>query len=383
MLLSKTRIRNFAFVTGLVVLLLYDFHRYIFKYNSESTSPTYTNTPLIWKISKYFLIAIISAFFFAGLKFKRNVSNWFWLIYALVALIILINILNFLVYKSLDTDEMEYCFWFILLIPYWFTGESVFSFGFNYHKLITLSAIALFASNIFAIANYYFTGRLPALGYEGGLVRFGGFWDDPNSFGIICTFFFYYFIKRKNYLLSALAFVNIILTFSFTSYFLLFISIFFWVFSDYTHYNIKWSVFGIAITVLIGVFVVIYFNLISDLYQIKAESVNEHLTQKMIFNIVPLQDSPIQFSENWYESSFYNYFPFSILIHLGFLLLLISLFTDSDYKELKFFFFLFVIASFFFSMLYTFPLNFLFIFLLTDYIKSRQLNKNKWQIHSF
>jgi hypothetical protein len=378
MTLSRIRVRNYGAIAGMIILLLYDFHRYIFKYNSEGTSPTYTNTPLVWKVGKYVLLTAAVALFFSGIKYTLKVNRWFWYIYGVIAVILVINLVNFIIYGVFDTEETEYCFWFALLIPYWFTEESVFNFKFNYHKLIIWSMAILYASNIIAIANYYFTGRLPALGYEGGLVRFGGFWDDPNSFGIICTFFFYYFIKRGNYLVAALSIINIVLTFSFTAYFLLFLSIGFWIFTSYVRYNIKWLLFGVGVVAVIGAFVLVYFDALSDLYQIKAESVNEHLTQKMIFNPIPLLNAPIQFSENWYESSFYNYFPFSILIHLGFLILLLSLFLSAKNKDLKFFFFLFIVASFFFSMLYTFPLNFLFIFLLIDYIKDQGITAGKW-----
>jgi hypothetical protein len=46
-------------------------------------------------------------------------------------------------------------------------------FGLVYH--VTYSLIQFFC--------YFAFGRVPALGYVGGLVRFGGGWDDPNGFG--------------------------------------------------------------------------------------------------------------------------------------------------------------------------------------------------------
>lgn len=370
MLLSKTRIRNITLITGFCILLLYNFHRYIFKYNAEGTSPTYANTPLVWKIGKYFLLTIIAGIFFAASGYNRKVSKWFLVIYGLIMIILAINILNFLIYGIFDTEETEYCYWFLLLIPYCFSEESVFKIRLNFDELLTRAAIILFLSNGFAVANYYITGRLPALGYEGGLVRFGGFWDDPNSFGIISVFYFYYFIIRKRYLLSGIAVVSIVLTFSFTAYFLLLLSIGYWTVTTYKTFNKKWALFGVSLFLLIAAIITYYFDLIMDLYAIKAESVDQHLTKKMIFNLVPLENTSIQFSENWYESSFYNYFPFSIIIHLCFLVLLLSLFKNNHHKDLKFFFFLFITASAFFSMLYTFPLNFIFIFLLIDYIKT-------------
>jgi hypothetical protein len=371
MMLSKTKIRNWAFLAGFFSLLFYDFHRYIFKYNSEGTSPTYTNTPIIWKMGKYLLMMIIAAVFFSCLTYTKRVNKWFIFIYGVIIFILLVNLLNFVIYRELDIDEVEYCLWFFVIIPYWFAADSVFNIDINYRKIMTWSAIILFISNGIAVGNYYLTGRLPALGYDGGLVRFGGFWDDPNAFGIACVFYFYYFITSKKYLLSLIGLASIVLTFSFTAYFLLIASIGFWLFSNYKVINKKWGIIGTIIVssiVLVGLY---FYDLITSLYEIKSQSVTEHLSKNMIFNIIPLQNSSLQFSENWYESSFYNYFPVSILIHGAFLLLFISLFKTSDNKDLKFYFFLFVTSSFFFSMLYTFPLNLIFIFLLVDYLKRR------------
>lgn len=372
MLFSKTRIRNVAFIIGFLALLLYDFHRYIFKYNSEGTSPTYADTPLVWKVSKYLILSVIMGVFFSVANFTRTISKWHILIYVFVAIVVVVNILNFFVYGIFNNQETEYCFWFLLLLPYCFVTDSVFNIDLNYNKLLTWAAIVLYASNAVAIANYLFTGRLPALAYEGGLVRFGGFWDDPNSFGILCVFYFYYFINKKKYLLALFSVINILVAFSFTAYFLLLLSMLYWAVTTYKSFNKKWTMFGVCVFALISAFVVYYWDLLVGLYEIKAESVTEHLTQKMIFNPAPLFTSPLQFSENWYESSFYNYFPFSILMHAAMLWLFLSLFVNSQNKALKFFFFLFITSSFFFSMLYTFPMNFVFIFLLIDYVKTKR-----------
>jgi hypothetical protein len=324
---------------------------------------------LVWKIGKYFLLTIIVGIFLTASNYNRKISKWFLVIYGLIMIILTINILNFFIYGIFDTEETEYCYWFLLLIPYCFSEESIFKIRLNFDQLLTRAAIILFLSNGFAVANYYITGRLPALGYEGGLVRFGGFWDDPNSFGIICVFYFYYFIRREKYFLTVISAICLVLTFSFTAYLLLLLSVGYWTVTTYKTFNKKWVLFGISIFLFLAGVIFYFFDLIMDLYEIKSVSVSEHLTKNMIFNFVPLVRSPLQFSENWFESSFYNYFPVSIVIHLCFLVLFLSLFKNRQYKDLKFFFFLFVSASAFFSMLYTFPLNFIFIFLLIDYIK--------------
>jgi hypothetical protein len=373
MILSKIRIREYVYKIGFYVLLFYNFHRYIFKYNFEGTSPTYTNTPFIWKTLKYLIIAVLLIIFYLCSNYQKKVSKWFIVVYSLITIVLLVNVTNFVIYHEFDMEEVEYSFLFLLLGLYWFSTSSVNTVSINFNRLLTIAAIVLFTSNAIAIGNYYLFGRLPALGYEGGLVRFGGFWDDPNGFGIVCVFFLYYFANKKRYILSAIAIVCLLFTASFTAYLLLVASITYWVFTTYTRYNKKWLILGIAIVSAVGAVLYSYWDMIWDLYELKSESINQHLEKKMIFNFLPLQNSPIQFSENWYESSFYNYFPFSIIIHLAFLLLLLSLFRNSVQRDYKFFLFLFVISSFFFSMLYTFPLNFIFMVLLIDYLKPKAI----------
>jgi hypothetical protein len=375
MIFSRAQIREYLYKIVFYVLLLYNFHRYIFKYNSEGTSPTYTNTPLIWKVFKYLILIVLLAIFYACSSYKKKVSQWFWIIYPLVCIVLLVNVLNFVIYHDFDMEEVEYCFLFFLLALYWFDTSSVFDTHINFDRLLTVGAIVLFLSNAIAIGNYYLFDRLPALGYEGGLVRFGGFWDDPNSFGIVSVFFFYYFINKRRYILTALSFISIIFTASFTAYFLFVCAIAYWVFITYKRYNKKWLMLGVGIVISIAAVLYAFWDLIWDVYQIKSESINEHLQAKMIFNFFPLQNTSMQFSENWYESSFYNYFPFSIIIHLAFLMLLLSLFINANLRDYKFFLFLFVVATFFFSMLYTFPLNFIFMVLLIDYLKPKASNQ--------
>src|SRR6185312_10743581 len=145
---------------------------------------------------------------------------------------------------------------------------------------------------------------------------------------IVSVFFFYYFINKRRYILTALSFISIIFTASFTAYFLFVCAIAYWVFITYKRYNKKWLMLGVGIVISIAAVLYAFWDLIRDVYEIKSESINEHLQAKMIFNFFPLQNTSMQFSENWYESSFYNYFPFSIIIHIAFLMLLLSLFIN-------------------------------------------------------
>lgn len=373
-MLVKFQSGKYLVIAGFAVLLLYNFHRYIFQYNFEGTSPTYTNTPVTWKMGKYVIMVFFTLLFYLGLSYKqKKLSINFYLrfgsVYVLVLFVLIINILNVVVYGEASTEEFQYCVWFILVIPYWFADQYITDFNINFPRMITFAAIVLYLSNAVAIANFYMTGRLPALGYEGGLVRFGGFWDDPNAFGIVCVFLFYYFCNRKRYFLALLAVLNIVFTFSFTAYLVMVLAVGYWIFPSYKTISIKWLFASIALLFLVVFIIIINFEKLVELYEIKADSIDEHLNKELVFNILPLTSSSLQFTENWYKSVFNNYFPIAILIELVFFIFFASLFLNSKNRELKFYFFLFVFCSFFFSMLYVFPLNFTFIFLLADHLK--------------
>lgn len=180
------------FVIFLVVSQVYYGYRYIFKYDSTGTSPTYANTPFLFKAAKYgitlgFILA--SALLVAIHRGRtRAISR--------STLYFLLWITGFFAYScafgltylqghhALEHDLVfRGLFFFPLLVflPFHFRGwisarryfAAVIVFGCIYH--VSYSVIQILAFKLF--------GRLPALGYPGGLVRFGGGWDDPNGFG--------------------------------------------------------------------------------------------------------------------------------------------------------------------------------------------------------
>lgn len=182
------------FVVFLSASQFYYGYRYALQYSSESTSPTYQDTPLLFQAGKYLLAAAIFAVSLAFLALHRRAqahathsANLF--------LVLLFGFFGYatvidLVMIGSDAAELPdamfvRAFFFLpllALLPFHYRGwESlkaytriVVVFGMAYH--IVYSAIQ--------IASYLAVGRLPALGHAGSLVRFGGGWDDPNGFGI-------------------------------------------------------------------------------------------------------------------------------------------------------------------------------------------------------
>lgn len=185
------------FLVFLVISQVYYGYRYIMQYGSEGTSQTYSNTPFAYQAAKYVILAALCiaslAMLAARYRARASISNG--------AYLFLIAVGGFCTYSMIvdlttignedtafgNTAFLKGFFFFPLLalLPYHYRGREsltayfsiVVVFGLVYH--IAYSLIQFFC--------YFAYGRVPSLGYIGGLVRFGGGWDDPNGFGTYLT----------------------------------------------------------------------------------------------------------------------------------------------------------------------------------------------------
>lgn len=160
---------------------IYYVYRYIFKYNSENTSPTYTNTPVTIQNFKYYVAATLFVLTFLLLiksETKIRIGS-FEIIVCFIALALLIKsviVSNYVLFiKIYSFFAMAYFVTYVERI-----GDFINKF-LNSNRIILLYHIVYSLIQIFL---YIFYRRLPALAYPNGYVRFGGGWDDPNSFGI-------------------------------------------------------------------------------------------------------------------------------------------------------------------------------------------------------
>jgi len=179
------------FIIFLFISQIYYGYRWPFQYSSEGTSPTYSNTPFIFQALKYFFAVLIFVASFALLATQKQmlgrITNAAYVFFLLLA--------GFCAYSlTIDTMMMNDLsgfgntaflkgFFFLpllALMPFFYRGQGsikayfwvIVVFGFGYHLIYSL----------FQVFCYLVFDRLPALGYHGGLVRFGGGWDDPNGF---------------------------------------------------------------------------------------------------------------------------------------------------------------------------------------------------------
>jgi hypothetical protein len=181
------------FLIFLAVSQVYYGYRYIMQYSSEGTSQTYQNTPFAYQVAKYIITELLFVASFAMLAARYRVrasvtngTNLFLIALAGFSVYSLVVDLTTIGDESTafgNTAFLKGFFFFPLLalLPYHYQGRKsltayfsiVVVYGMVYHVIYSFCQFFL----------YFAVGRVPALGYLGGLVRFGGGWDDPNGFG--------------------------------------------------------------------------------------------------------------------------------------------------------------------------------------------------------
>ena len=204
---------------ALILFLYYYIYRYVLQYNSDDTSPTYSNTPVPFQLAKYLiLILLLAAFFvFVLLHFRKDARSC--ALFMAAGLLIIQNVYIFFVSGDSDAVTMCCCLFLALLIG--LSSEEtelgaidrIFSFFLHFSILYECVQIAL----------YFLVGRLPALGYDTGNltdVRFGGPWDAPNEFALLLAFLLpYAALKYKGWrraLYVAVLIVMLVLSWSLT-----------------------------------------------------------------------------------------------------------------------------------------------------------------------
>lgn len=190
------------FVIAVLTLAFYYYcYRYVFQYNSDRTSPLYSDTPIILKLLKYPIMLVIYGYFIAIFEWDKIC----WRKKAEVPLLLLCVFCCYLFFHTvfffdLDTLKMS----LICFIPFLFLLQNKTNINL-YAVCRFLSCFYLFAIvyEVVQLLLFYLIGRLPALAYENSIsVRFGGPWDDPNGWGIALSFFipFSFFYYRRSFL---------------------------------------------------------------------------------------------------------------------------------------------------------------------------------------
>lgn len=205
----------------LFISLVYFSYRYIFQYNSEGTSPTYSNTPASLQILKYVILIII---FLLMLFFvlRRGIYITQPGVMLVLSILMIQSIYSFFHLKHTNSVIT-----IITLIPAILMLSCSASVQEScIHKVIRFFMYYAILYEIVQIGLYFAVGRLPALGYATGNimdVRFGGPLDDPNGFSVLLAllipYAYYHYHGFKKIFFVGLLFVFLILTWSLTGIF--------------------------------------------------------------------------------------------------------------------------------------------------------------------
>ncbi|QKZ11941.1 hypothetical protein [Spirosoma sp. KUDC1026] len=349
--------------------IVYNFHRYIFKYSHGGyPKEGYQQTPLVWQGGKFVLVAVLLALIYVRGKFTLKLPLPVVLFYAFISLIILVNLWSSIFYNVLSTDEFEYSIFAISVLPIAFlTKESLSGLADDIKSILNSCQYIVIYSNLLVIINYFVLDILPFHAYRGVLLRFGGLWDDPNTFGIISVFLLGISIANKQYVLSGAHVINILLTVSLTSYILLVTFAAYYFINTSKNRILRISVF-VALFLSVVFIAVLNADLLTQVYEAKRESIEQHATIDLGFKLIPLLQ-PIQFHETWLLSFSVNYFPLSVPVILLLVFLFIKFFLFDRKSLQRLMYILFFVSSLFLPFLYMFPINFIALLFFVLYAK--------------
>ena len=175
----------------LMIMQVYYSYRYALRFGSPLSPPGYVLTPLVFQVGKYVLVGmfyLVGVFFvLRGNTFKKIFlefkSNAIWLLTIIFLAYLVISLFKFDIeftdFGISQTIKMVFVIPIVFLLPFLLRIKE----SFNFWKLFLLFSLAFHASyEILMILLFFLTKRLPGLTFSYILPRFGGGWDDPNSF---------------------------------------------------------------------------------------------------------------------------------------------------------------------------------------------------------
>jgi hypothetical protein len=209
--------KNYAFWLGIALCTIYQSYRYPLQYSSAGTSPTYSDTPVLWQAGKFVLavpLIVVSAMRWLGNS--ARIANW----PIFVGTLFLSSFSLLKIVNGHDAQYLDAAFWLFFSLLLALSVDSVNATSIDKYFYILLAYA--FGSTVVQVFLFLAFGRLPALAFEGSyLVRFGGFLDDPNGFAAILFLLLGWSYKRfkgrKRVLILAGLVISLLLTQSWTA----------------------------------------------------------------------------------------------------------------------------------------------------------------------
>lgn len=234
---TKLTLLEKIFLLFLFLCQVYYSYRYIFRFGSSLSPKGYVLTPSFLQYGKFFLAVlfflILLILVLRKIKldeiikvFSKNKAFWL-LVFSFFSYI---GISLFKFYLTLgdfgftQIVKMLFIVPFVFFVPLIWKDKSPLSF---LKIFLKISIVYHLVYNFFMITMFYLIGRMPGLGFAGILGRFGGGWDDPNSFGafilllivILLALGSNFFKEKKLWafnIISTLLVTSLIFTFSVT-----------------------------------------------------------------------------------------------------------------------------------------------------------------------
>ncbi len=187
MISTRERLRDLALILFLLAVILMTAMRYIFKFGAPSSSPGYQETPIIFWMIKYVLVAGVFGTILIGLnKFRL----WEWGGFAVLAISAALG-----AYQS-DSRLIQIAALYVIIYGLLFVLAR--SSGFlarieqvkNMTKALWVLTVAGVVFLLMQIGLYFTMGILPSHSHPNSLIiRFGSFLDDSLAFGILLPMF--------------------------------------------------------------------------------------------------------------------------------------------------------------------------------------------------
>jgi hypothetical protein len=218
-----------------IVAVFYEAYRYPLRINDSATSPTYRNTPLAYQAGKYAILgALAIALLVVVVRNRRDLGRLGGgdlLLLVLGSYALLRG--GIATAQTHSQTSLRTILPFVCGVPFalagasWVHARAGRSTSFVRAAVLFGGAVVVLhaAVNLVEMALWATTGRLPALGYSHGLVRFGGIWDDPNSTAVFSALFITAalggaLVVRRRLALVALAaaLLNLVVAWSFSGW---------------------------------------------------------------------------------------------------------------------------------------------------------------------
>ena len=221
MVIRGYKVKEYVYYALLSLYLFYYSYRYIFKYNSSQTSPTYSDTPLAFQLLKYAILGCLLLVLVLQFRVTTRIPYRNRKIFLITALLIVQFIVLGGLSKNLDAISTA-----LILVPILFYVRcgDLPSLS-KVEKILMVFWWFSFTYELLQIALYVVFKRLPALAYPTGKitdVRFGGAWDDPNGYALFTLFYLFYFLVKyrgiKQFCYVGATLLMLILTWSGTGF---------------------------------------------------------------------------------------------------------------------------------------------------------------------